>query len=309
MTHPKFMNKFFASVFILIFIFASQIELAGAGTLVCDVRTAASCDALPGIQIYRMSGATNAHAELGTRTTAVYNNNVVCCSGVTGLSNSCVSPQATALNLTAPGNSHASQTNTSPYTTPACISVPTGGTVSIGYQATNCTGFDTILGSISAAINAHVGNTTAYPTKICGMAVGGGVANKAATSTLTSSIFDTGITLGAGYNSIMWKGTLGTGSTGKVRFQFAASNCTNGATNAPTCSTGAWEYYGESGGTCGALAWFDTTGPDSVVELRCPAQFNNKRYFRYKVQLCSDDCVTAGPNTPTVTDIITSWAP
>ncbi len=124
-----------------------------------------------------------------------------------------------------------------------------------------------------------------------------GTALKAATGTLTSSIFDTGVVGGAAYNSIMWKGTLGTGSTGKVRFQLAASNL----------STGPWNYY--SGSTCGALDWFDTTGPDASVELKCPTQFNNMRYFRYKVQLCSDNCTVAGPNTPTVNDIVVSWAP
>ncbi len=120
---------------------------------------------------------------------------------------------------------------------------------------------------------------------------------KAANSTLTSSIFDTGIAYGAAYNFIMWKGSFSGGAT-KVRFQFAASNA----------STGPWNYYG--GSTCGALDWFDTTGPDATVELKCPTQFNNMRYFRYKVQLCSSsDCTTQSTFTPTITDVIVSWAP
>ncbi len=298
------MHKFYSSAFILIFVFVTQIELAGAGTLSCSVKAASACNGVGETVIYRMSGADNAHAELPSQTTGVYADNVVCCTlGFEGLSNVCASPQATALNLTAVTNSHASQTATSPYLTPACISVQTGQTVSVGYQQTNCTGFDTILGSMSETTNAHVGNTTAYPTKICATATGGGAGDKAVTSILTSSIFDTGVAFGAAYNSIMWKGTLGEGNTGKVRFQFAASNST----------TGPWNYYG--GSTCGALDWFDIIAPDVAVELKgtsattCQTEWNNKRYFRYRVQLCSGDCTTASKYTPTVTDIIVNWAP
>ena len=294
------MYKYFAPALILIFVFATQIEFAGAGTLTCSVTTAAACAALPGIQIYRMSGATNAHAELGTRTTAAYDNNVVCCSGVAGLGNSCSGTYATALNLTAAGNSHASQSATAPYTTPACISV-TSGSVLTGYvtSPTTCTGagYDTTLGSMFATINSHVGTTTAYTNKVCATAAAG-ASNKAATSTLTSSIFDTGVTSGATYNSIMWKGMLPVGP--HVRFQLAASDV----------STGPWNYYG--GSTCGSLDWFDPLNPDTPIELNglaCTTAWNNKRYFRYKVELCSNDCVTAGPNTPTVNDIVVSWAP
>ncbi len=124
----------------------------------------------------------------------------------------------------------------------------------------------------------------------------GSPVNKAISSTLTSSIFDTVVTYGAAYNSISWKGSF-SGGTPKVRFQLAASNST----------TGPWNYYG--GTTCGAFDWFDTTGPDTAVELKCPTQFNNNRYFRYKIQLCSNDCTTASEYTPIVTDIIVSWAP
>jgi hypothetical protein len=47
------------------------------------------------------------------------------------------------------------------------MSAPTGNTVSVGYQSTNCTGYDTTLGSMSGSDNAQVGDTTAYTTKIC----------------------------------------------------------------------------------------------------------------------------------------------
>jgi hypothetical protein len=51
--------------------------------------------------------------------------------------------------------------------------VPSGGSVSVGYQATNCNGYDTTLGSMSATDNSHVGNAAAYPSiQICASAAG-----------------------------------------------------------------------------------------------------------------------------------------
>jgi len=119
---------------------------------------------------------------------------------------------------------------------------------------------------------------------------------------LTSVIFDsTGSADGAGYNSLLWKGTMGGGQgPGKVRFQFAAS----------ASVTGPWNFIG--GSTCGSGDWFDPGAPDTAIEIlgaTCLSQFNNMRYFRYKVQVCSLDCISAGNSTPTITDIIVNWAP
>ena len=57
-----------------------------------------------------------------------------------------------------------------------------------------------------------------------------GTTPKAITGTLISSIFDSGVTTGAGYNSILWIGSLGGAglNEGKVQFQIAGSNCSNG---------------------------------------------------------------------------------
>lgn len=146
-------------------------RMAYGGTLSCSVTTAAACT---GTVIYRMSGAANAHAELPSQTTAAYANNVVCCTGVTGLGTSCTTgATTTALKLSGVTNAHVQQTGS--YVNDACISVTAGGTVSVGYQATNCTGFDTTLGSMSAATNAQVGNSAAYAAiQICGTAAAGG---------------------------------------------------------------------------------------------------------------------------------------
>lgn len=160
----------FLKAFLLIFVFivaflagVKSLKVAYAG-LSCTVRTS-SCSGGE-VEIFEMQNTTNSHAGLP----AASYNNLVCCSGVTDLGNSCSGTFATALKLSGTTNAHVQQTGS--YAQSACISVPSGGSVSVGYQATNCTGFDTTLGSMSAATNAHVGDGTAYTTKICGTAAG-----------------------------------------------------------------------------------------------------------------------------------------
>ena len=128
-----------------------------------------------------------------------------------------------------------------------------------------------------------------------------------------SAVFDTtGTTTGPSYNSISWKGVRGGAGAdqGHVRFQLAASDCSNGATNYPTCSVGTWSFVG--GVTCASSDWFDPGAVDTPYDLQsssCIASWNNKRYFRYAVELCSDDCSVAGTYTPRVDDVIVSWSP
>ncbi|MEI7741594.1 MAG: hypothetical protein WCJ29_03750 [bacterium] len=120
------------------------------------------------------------------------------------------------------------------------------------------------------------------------------------TGEMESTTFDTtGVSDGPGYNSILWKGALGGPSqnVGHVRFQLAAS----------ASSTGPWTYVG--GATCTVSDWFEPTGPDTPIELMCPSFYNNLRYFRYKVQLCSSDCTAVGLFTPQVDDVVVSWSP
>jgi hypothetical protein len=130
---------------------------------------------------------------------------------------------------------------------------------------------------------------------------------------LYSAVFDTtGTTTGPAYQAMHWVGVLGgVGATqGKVRFQLAASDCQNGATNYPACSTGTWAFVG--GATCSSADWFDPGAANASYDLQtsgCSAQWTNKRYFRYATQLCSDDCVVAGSFTPRVDDVIVSWSP
>ncbi|OHA79556.1 MAG: hypothetical protein A2747_03910 [Candidatus Yonathbacteria bacterium RIFCSPHIGHO2_01_FULL_44_41] len=299
----------------LIATYKATVAAPPSGTLSCSVSTAAACTSSGGTTILRMSGATNAHAELPSQSNGNYTGNVICCSGVTGLGNSCTAPSAVVLKLSGLTNAHAERNDQSNYSSAnnACMSVPSGGTVSVAYQANNCTGYDAIIASISSLLtNAHVGGSTAYSNKICGTAVGG-VANKNTSGIVTSSVFDSNSFWatagdGGGYNSIMWKGTFPVGT--KVKFQFATSDCANGKTNAPACNDlGSWSYIGSDGVSCGSVFWYDTVNQDQPVELKCSSTYhNNQRYYRYKVKLCSGDCTTPGTVTPTITRIVVNYA-
>lgn len=115
---------------------------------------------------------------------------------------------------------------------------------------------------------------------------------------LSSSVFDTVNSSSVGYNSIMWKGSLA--GEGKVRFQFAASQS----------SSGPWNFYG--GNTCSSGDWFDSLGPNNPIEIKegigCFGEWNGKRYFRYKVQICSRDCLEVGLGNPEIDSIIINWS-
>lgn len=126
---------------------------------------------------------------------------------------------------------------------------------------------------------------------------------------LISSTFDTQVIDGAGFNSIMWNGSL---NNGKVRLQLAASNCSNGATNPPNCDDGivwgmgASNYIG--GNSCSNTDYYEPFS-NSPAQLKCHSALNNKRYFRYKAVLCSNNCVSAGANTPQINDVIVNYSP
>ena len=132
---------------------------------------------------------------------------------------------------------------------------------------------------------------------------------------LYSAVFDTtGTSTGPAYNSLLWKGVLGgpLQDQGKVRFQLAVSDCANGATNYPTCSTGvgSWSFIG--GATCAVTDWFEPGAPETTLDIQagaCVPQLNNHRYFRYVVKICSDDCLVAGNFTPRVEDVVVNWSP
>ena len=107
-------------------------------------------------------------------------------------------------------------------------------------------------------------------------------------ATLVSSILDTSVSGGAGFNSLLWQGSLGT--SGAVKFQIASS----------TSSSGPWTYYGPTSTS-------DYYQPNPNVSIAFPTAGNtspqNKRYIRYKVYLSTSS------TTPQINDIIINWSP
>src|SRR3989344_6518102 len=98
-------------------------------------------------------------------------------------------------------------------------------------STTLSTGSCPITGAATGTWNVAATNPDAQVATLSG----GFTISALTTGSLTSSTYDTGFTKGVNYNSLMWKGSLGTGGVNYVTFQFAASNCSNGATNAPAC--------------------------------------------------------------------------
>lgn len=146
---------------------------AYAGTLSCTVRTS-SCSGGE-VEIFEMQNTANSHAGLP----AANYNNLVCCTGVTGLGNDCdAANKAVILKLSGATNAHVRQGTLADYpsATNACISVPSGS-VLVGYRSGGDTcatspAYDTTLGSMIGTTNSHVGNGSwsAGTTKICATA-------------------------------------------------------------------------------------------------------------------------------------------
>lgn len=143
--------------------------------------------------------------------------------------------------------------------------------------------FDTYL------LNAKLIATYKYSTNTGGLPIKG---------ELISSTFDTGVAGGAAFNSLIWKGSS---NGGKVRMQIATSDNAAGPWDpdldfkGPSCSGGASDVY-----------LMDS--PGEPVEIMCPEINNNKKFFRYKVILCSNDCNSAGDFNPEVTEVVVNWS-
>ena len=131
---------------------------------------------------------------------------------------------------------------------------------------------------------------------------------------LESSTFDTGYPDGVSFNSMRWKDVTGQSSEclaggASVKFRFASANCSNGATNPPTCDAGGW---GQGSGVGAFLGSDGTTGTFyGPVELDKPIAINksfhnNHRYYRYRIYLSPN---TQQSCSPTVTDVIVNYSP
>jgi hypothetical protein len=138
------------------------MSMPAFAVLSCSITTNAGCSETV---VLRMSAASNAHAEMPSEVTAAYDNNVVCCSGLSGVS--CSGNTASVLNLSSTTNAHVEVSTNSNYVNVACISAGAEEPI-IAYQDNNCTGYDTTLVSISSTTNATVGSSTVYVKKVCG---------------------------------------------------------------------------------------------------------------------------------------------
>lgn len=150
------------SLFIFLILFA--ISNPAFAVLSCSVTTSSGCT---DVKVLRMSSSTNAHAELPDQSNPNYDNNVVCCSGI--VSTSCSGAYATVVKLYNVTNSQVETFDNNNFSYSACIS-NVAGTVTIGYQDDNCTGYDTALFSMTASTSATVGDVNAYTKKVCGSA-------------------------------------------------------------------------------------------------------------------------------------------
>ncbi|MEK7195390.1 MAG: hypothetical protein AAB655_01710 [Patescibacteria group bacterium] len=110
------------------------------------------------------------------------------------------------------------------------------------------------------------------------------------TSVLDSTVYDTGATAGAQFNSIIWQGSQPVGTS--VKFQIAVSNS----------PAGPWNFLGSDGTS--ATYYYSPTGPASI-RLNYSAH-NNMRYFRYRAFLVSNESQT---QTPRIDDVIVNWSP
>ncbi len=108
------------------------------------------------------------------------------------------------------------------------------------------------------------------------------------TGTLDSTVYDTGTAKGAQLNSFVWKG-LEPANT-DVKFQFAVSNA----------SSGPWTFVGPDG----TENTYYTPAADTSQKLDY-FNFNDYRYFRYRVVLVSDRSQRVSPR---VDDVLVNWS-
>ena len=215
----------------------------------------------------RMSNSVNAHAELPSQATAVYANNVVCCSGPVALGNSCAASNKqifARLSGVTGTNSHVeqnTQANANYNTINGCISSSSpGDTITVGYQASNCNGYDTTLFSMEKTLtNSMVGSPASYNNKVC------------------ATVFSATLSLNISANSIPLN-TLTTGTTGSGSHTIqVATGATGGfllTYNGPTLTTtgGTIPAYGTQQSSVAGTAGFginlkDNATPNIGAEL------------------------------------------
>jgi hypothetical protein len=107
--------------------------------------------------------------------------------------------------------------------------------------------------------------------------------------TVISVVYDTGIAAGAQLNSFLWHGSQPVGT--RVDFQFASSNATSGPWTFIGPDGTSNSYYTVSPGTSRALGY---------------GLHTDKRYFRYKAVLFSDQAQRLSPR---IDEVVVNWSP
>ena len=132
-----------------------------------------------------------------------------------------------------------------------------------------------------------------------------------------SPIFDsmqTGETSGikSGFHNLNWTET----NTGSQRVKFQIASC-DSVTGTACNDAGGWVYRGRDGGTATYYGFYESnfsdycSGSSGTYNCRISFDHYNKRYFRYKITLCSaSDCSTSGAApSPGVNKVILNWSP
>jgi len=162
-----FNDKLFKSILLIaisgfFIVLLVQNIFAEEEPLSCTI-TSGECS---GVTVFKLQSLGNSHAELSSQSNYSYK---VCCAGE-DIGNDCAGNYAVALNLSGDSNAHVEENGRSNYTKHACLSYAQAeGTIACDYAADCATlgeGY-VCLASISGGTNAHVGDCSAYTSKVC----------------------------------------------------------------------------------------------------------------------------------------------
>ncbi len=237
---------------IVILIFLSLFFLADSAkaALNCSFNSCPS----GGIQVLKMSASSNAHAGLPSQSSY---SNYVCCAGINGTS---CSGGTTFLRLSATSGAHVQQISYSSYSTNACLSPISGESIDCIYS-TSCTYPYVCLASISGTTNAHVGNCSAYSTKVCCKATA--IENNPPTCNYLNANPSSGA-----YPLTVSFTASGSDSDGTIiQYEFTFGD---GTSPVYTSNGGATHQYVNSGTYCAKVRFQDNSGNWSEMPGTCP---------------------------------------
>ncbi|MBI2971522.1 MAG: hypothetical protein HYY37_03865 [Candidatus Aenigmarchaeota archaeon] len=155
------MNRAFHAACALLLVMLLVIVGRGSAKMTCEIAT--SCQA-GYVDVFHLSSSANAHGELSSQSS--YANRVCCTENNYGtLGTSCTGNYIPVINLSKVTNAHAERWSQGRYSNGACLNSTTN--VTVDYQG-SCSPDGACLASMSGTINAHLGNCTAYSTRVCG---------------------------------------------------------------------------------------------------------------------------------------------